>query len=150
MKNKFLYSILVLYACTQSPKVDIYTPSLEDICPKIKNVRVELKKEFDGDVEGFRKTYIINTDNQSIEFKIKSEEDEKYIKFSPLKKEIEIDGFPGERTIYKDLKFSEKNKDYENKLNEFIDSIRSFDNSKWIYFNLEDVIECVEKNGFSK
>ena len=150
MVNKLIYSALILYSCAHPPKIEAYRPNLEDICPKIKNVRVELKKEFNENVDGFRKTYIINTDDQCIEFKIKSEEDEKYIKFNPLKKEIEIDGFPGERTIYKNLEFGEKNKEYENKLHEFMDSIKSFDNSKWIYFNLEDIIECVEKNGFSE
>lgn len=150
MKNKLLYSILVIYSCSQSPKVDIHAPKLEDICPKIKNIRVELKKDFNVDVDEFMETYTLKTSNQDIEFKITSKKDEKYIKFNPLKKEIEIYGFPRERTIYKDLKFGEKNKDYENKLNEFIDSIKSFDNSKWVYFNINDVIDCIEKNSFTE
>ena len=138
----------MFYSCVQSPKVDPHTPKLEDICPKIKNVRVELKKGFNGYVDEFMETYVLNTYDQGIKFKMTLEKDEKYIKFNPINKEIEIKDFSGEKKIYKSLNSDEKNKDYEDKLNEFIENIKSFDDSRWIYFNLEDIIECVERNGF--
>ena len=44
MKNKLLYPILMLYSCAQFSKVDVYSPNLDDVCPKIgSEMKVELK-----------------------------------------------------------------------------------------------------------
>ena len=146
MKNKLLYSILMFYSCAQFSKVGVYISNLDDVCPKIgSEMKVELKKEFNGSLDDFMKTYLLKTYNQHIEFKMTSEEDESYIKFNTIKKEIETGGLSEEKKTYKGLVFGRKNKDYDTQLNKLLEGIKSFENTRWMYFNLDDVVECIEK-----
>ena len=146
MKNKLLYPILMFYSCAQFSKVDVYTSNLDYVCPKIgSGMKVELKKEFKGGLDDFMKKYLLKTDNQHIEFKRTSGKDENYIKFNPIKKEIETGGLSEEKKTYKGLVFGRKNKDYDTQLNRLLEGIKSFDNTRWMYFNLDDVVECIEK-----
>ena len=60
MKNKLLYPILMFYSCAQFSKVDVYTSNLDYVCPKIgSGMKVELKKEFKGDLDDFMKKYLL-------------------------------------------------------------------------------------------
>ena len=146
MRNKLLYPILMLYSCAQFSKVDVYTPTLDDICPKIgSKMKIELKKDFNKNIDDFITTYLLKTYNQHIEFKRTSEEGERYIKFNLIEQKIETGGTSEEKKTYKSLIFGRKNKDYDKQLNRFLGELKYFDNTRWMYFNLDDVIDCIEK-----
>ena len=46
----------MLYSCAQFSKVDVYSPNLDDVCPKIgSKMKIELKKDFNKKLEKARK-----------------------------------------------------------------------------------------------
>jgi hypothetical protein len=136
----------MLYSCAHFSKINGPGLTIEDVCPKIRNeMRVELKKKFDVNNDKFMETYILYTSNNSMVYNVISETHQRYVKFNPIEQEIETIGKSGEKKIYKDLIFGRKNREYDKQLNGLLEDIKSFDNTKWMYFNLNDVIECIEK-----
>lgn len=136
----------MLYSCAQFSRVNESSLTIDDVCPKLGNgMKIELKKDFDTENNKFMETYLLHTSKNSIVYNVISETSQSYIKFNPIKQEIETGGTLEKNKKYKGLIFGRKNKDYDTQLNRLLDGMKSFDNTSWVYFNLNDVIECVEK-----
>ena len=102
---------------------------ITEICPGLNsNSKIEIKK-FDKE---YGEKAELTIGNDLISYSDEYSE----IKFNPRLKKIS----------YNNQVYKEKNKEYNVKISDLIKKLNYFEDSDWINFNLEKVIECIENS----
>jgi len=122
-----MYSLLI-YSCIPPSPAEY---DINQVCPDLSlNSRIELKDT--NNVDG--SNFYLKIGKSFMHYK----KDNLDIKFNPVSKEIFNNG----------QRFKEVNEEYYTNLDKFIYELNNFKNKSWINFNLDDVIDCVEKSKY--
>jgi len=127
--KKSIVNLILPLTFTSCITYNKISQEINEICPGVEsNSKIELKKidnEYNESSKLIIKNNIIlyNDKNSNIEF------------IPELKK-----------ISYNNQNYNKKNKEYNLKIDQLIEKISYFEDNNWINFNLEKVIECIEKS----